>query len=147
MRTCSESHAGLDADAQRSNERREGRVALLACVVDDALIADEDRVEALHLPSLVPVFLLGFLDGVADDCLANGEFADGLLESDFVEQIGLYITDDAVFGILERLKSCFGQSVGQQLARRLQQLLVACYFKGCGEVIHNICVKFLCKFS
>ena len=116
MRACAESHSGLDADAQGSDERRQRRVALLASVVDDALVANEDWVESLHLPSLVPVFLFSFLDGVADNCLVNRELADGLLEADFVEQIGLHIADDAVFSILKRLESGFCQSIGQQLA-------------------------------
>ena len=91
-------------------------------VVDDHLVGYEDRVEALLLPFLVPVLVLGILDVVGDAGIHDREVGDVFVQCLLVKEVLLHVSLHARFRFLERFESCLGSSVGKQVLAGLHQV-------------------------
>ena len=91
-------------------------------IVDHHLVIYEDRVEALLLPFLVPVFVLGILDVVGDAGVDDREVGDIGIQCLLVEEVFLHVCLHARFRFFKRLESCLGSSVGKQVLAGLQQV-------------------------
>ena len=117
-----ESHAGVDANRETSirvglhaacgSLRIRSGVRLIVQrmfrIVNHASVVDDDGLEAGLLPCLVPVFILGFLNGVLDVGISQRKIFHTLVEHLWYEQAFLHISVHAIGGFLERLETSVG---------------------------------------
>ena len=137
MRACAESLTGLNGYRDGSLWKLGRR---LTCIIDDNAVVDVDRIEAIVLPSLIPVLkVIGH--GDAGQRKVNKLSIELLL----VELLLPDITFDTIVGIFERLKARLTRTVGHKITRRLQKRRLRNDMKRCCKIFHKPMIKLFCK--
>ena len=114
----SESHLRIDDNVIFST-----RIIVVECTVYHAAVVDDDRLEKILFPFLVPVFVFRFGNGISDFRIGYREVFQCFFQGIFVEQALLYISLNASFTLDKTFETYFTcqcrQDIGNNFIARL----------------------------